>query len=219
MLVALERRRKTFPGLKALASVEITKSGRKRAFDSVGVVLDGLRRFRIEVYGPLGESQMTLVWDGQDLLSRVPGHETMRNGSGGIGSILDRDLTPAELCAVLSGNAPATSPGSATLFCGPHGACDLVLRQGEDLRRIGVQLPASDGGELQILSLELFRNNSLIYHADFAQQERVNDVLVPKRITLETNGIRLKVHYSDVTVTGSFRDAAFSLPAGQAPRE
>ena len=130
VLQALERHRQSFSGLKAVASVEVAKGSRKRTLDTVGIVVDDERRFRIEAYGPLGQSLSAIVWDGREILMRRPGktgsYDPDRTGWRGFS---DRELKQSELCALLTGNIPGTvGAAAAKLLCGKDGMCILELQ-------------------------------------------------------------------------------------------
>jgi hypothetical protein len=119
----LEQRRQSFSGLKAVVSVETVRSGRKRAYDTVGIMIDGQRRLRAEVFGPLGQSMMTLVWDGADVAVRLDDGRVVMPGQAGLERILGIAMDAGELCGALSGNIPAAAqPAETRAFRKPDGS-------------------------------------------------------------------------------------------------
>ena len=145
LLEVLERHQQSFASLKSVARLEIIKRGHKRALDSVGIVIDGDTRLRMEAYGPLGQSLMALVWDGRDILLRMPGEEKVtRSGPAGLDKLFGKGLEPSELCAVLSGNIPGiASPPSALLLCGQQNDCTLELRYDDVIRRVFLNISST----------------------------------------------------------------------------
>jgi len=221
LLHALEQRQQAFRGLKAVASVEIQKWGTKRTLENVGIVLDGQNRLRMEAYGPLGQSIMTLVWDGKEVLLRRPDSDRIEHwGQEGFAQFLGEGLDGGELCALLAGNIPAmTQPNNAMQFCGRNGDCVLEIRHDSSLRRIRVVYSASGSPvEPQIISLELHRSGKLIYHARFAQAELIAHYLLPMKIEIENpdHNLVLTIEYnSEIGVNTPISDNDFMLSDGE----
>lgn len=216
LLQELERHRQSFSGLKALASVEIVKRGRKRTFDSAGIVIDHQRRLRVEAYGPLGESVMAVVWDGQDILLRLPEEgKVTRPGPTGLERLLGQGMEASELCAVLSGNIPKTGEAAAAmLLCGENRECNLELRSNDVLRQIRVSYPVvGSGREPRIRSYELFRSGKLMFRARFDRVEEISHYPLPMQIVIENPGnkLQLTVLYSEVELNTPIRDETFTL--------
>ena len=215
LLQALEQRRHSFTGLKAMASVEVVKRGGKRTLENVGIVLDGQRRFRIEAFGPLGQSALALVWDGQELLARLPGNDrVVRQGPMGLERLLGGGLEVQELCAILSGNIPVSVPSSdARLFCGQAGDCMLELSEGDGVRRVRVQLPPGPGSKPKLVSQALYRSGKLVYQARFEGTAEIAHYLLPMTLVIENpdKKLLLTIMYGDAEVNIPISDEAFLL--------
>jgi hypothetical protein len=215
LLQALARHRQSFVGLKAIASVEVAKRGRKRTFDTVAVVIDHTRRFRIEAYGPLGQSLMALVWDGRDTLLRLPGEEGgILPGPTGLERFFGEGMEAAELCALLAGNIPETDASAATLLCRQNGDCILELRNGSLLRRVRVSQPAEGSDwEPRILAYESHRADKLMFQARFDEAVEIAHYRLPMRIVIENpdRKLQLTVLYSEAEVNTPLSDDIFSL--------
>ena len=216
LLQILEQRRRSFSGLRAAASVQAVRQGRKRSFESVGIILKGQEKFRIEAYGPLGQSIAALLWKGKNMLFLAAGeHSVIQPNHGGLERILGADLEPAELIAILSGNAPAFSAESEKkAFCGQDGGCSVEVSQGDVLRRVRLLAQGSlTGTDVRIKSYELFRAGRLVYQARFDQFEPILDYLMPRTIIVESLERKsyLSVEYGDVEVNVPIDDGEFSI--------
>ena len=215
LLQALEQRRQSFAGLRAMASVAVVKRGGKRTLENVGIVLDGQRRFRIEAFGPLGQSVLALVWDGSEVLTRLPGNDrVVRQGPAGLERLLGEGLEVRELCAILSGNIPVIVPPSdARLFCGQAGECMLELSQGDRVRRVKVLLPPGPGSMPKLVSLALYRSGKLVYQARFDTTAEIAHYLLPTTLVIENPDKKLlfTIVYSDAEVNIPINDEAFLL--------
>lgn len=216
MLQALERHRQSFASLKAVARLEVIKRGRKRALDTVGIVIDGDRRLRMEAYGPLGQSLMAFVWDGRDVLLRMPGEEKVtRSGPAGLEKLFGKGLEPSELCVVLSGNIPGTAlPSSALLQCGQENDCTLELRHDDFLRRIFLKNPSTGSSQdPRVLSQELYRAGKLVYEVTYERTQEIAHYRLPINIVVENpdKNLQLTVHYTDAEVNTPLSEEAFIL--------
>ncbi len=218
LLEALERHRQSFASLKAVARLEVSKRGRKRALDTVGIVIDGERRLRMEAYGPFGQSLMAVVWDGRDVLLRLPGEEKVtRSGPAGLEKIFGKGLEPSELCALLSGNVPGpgtASPSTDLLLCGQESDCTLELRTGDFIRRIVVKnFYTGSKQEPRILSQELYRAGKLVYEARFERTQEIDHYRLPLIIVVEIpdKKMQLTVHYTDAEVNTPLSEESFIL--------
>ena len=219
LLDALEQRRQSFKALKAVASVEIVKRGRKRTLESVGIVLDGQRRLRMEAYDPLGQTVLALVWDGRDILLRLPDSgKVLRPGQAGLDQLLGEGLDIQELCAVLSGTVPGPlSPHEASQRCAQNGDCVLEIRHDDSVRRIEVSYAASGPAEEpRLLSQELYRSGTLLYRARFELIQAVSHYPLPIKIEIENPGrkLLLTIEYGDAAVNVPISDEAFILTDG-----
>ncbi len=217
LIQELEQHRQEFSSIKAVARIEIEKRGRKRAFDTVGIVVDGQRRLRMEAYGPLGQSLMALVWDGTDVLLRLPDEDkVVREGPVGLERLLGRGLEPSELCAALSGNIPGSGKDvTASQQCSQNGACVLDLREGGGItRRVRVSYsgPVS-AGRPRILTYELYRSDKVLFRARFDHVEEISGYSVPMQIVIDNpdKNLRLTVLYNDIEINTPLSEDAFTL--------
>ncbi|HUI67061.1 MAG TPA: hypothetical protein VL087_02475 [Nitrospirota bacterium] len=217
----LDQRRQSFTGLKAVASVEAVRSGHKRSYDTVGIMVDDQRRFRVEAYGPLGQSLMTLVWDGTDVALRLEDGRIVRPGPAGLEKIIGVAIDAGDLCSVLSANVPAAvQPVETRAFLKPDGSFLIELSRGDTLRRVHAQLSESDPDRtLRITAIELFRSGKLIYRALYEQMEQISHYLIPKTIRIENpeRKISLTIVYDETDVNVPLNDDAFRLPDAEAP--
>ena len=217
LVQALEQRRQSFAGLKAVASVESVRKGRKRAFDNVGIVVASQDRLRIEAYGPLGPSLLTLVWDGSEVLLRLPGQaQVLRPGAFGLERLFGAGLDMQELCSALAGNVPPV-PASAvvTAACGRGNLCELTIREGDLVRRVQVvNRPSGSGPALTPVTSELYRGGKLVYRARFEQVTEIAHYLMPGTIIIENPGknFSLTISYAEVEVNVPIDGELFSLP-------
>jgi outer membrane lipoprotein-sorting protein len=216
VLQALERHRRSFSGLKAVASVEVVKGNRKRTLDTVGIVIDGESRLRIEAYGPLGQSLAAAVWDGREILVRRPGEDrVVRPGPKGLERLFGQGVEASELCAMLSGNIPGTGDAAAGLLCGKDGMCVLELQSGDDTRQVRVHAPPAESGrELRVLSSALYRGGKLMYQAHFDRYAVISRYALPVQIVIENpdKKLHVTVTYSEAEVNVPLSDEAFTLP-------
>lgn len=222
LLQALEQRRQSFAGLKAVAGVEAVRKGRKRAFDNVSIVLASQDRLRIEAYGPLGQSLLALVWDGREVLLRLPGQDgVVRPGSVGLERLFGAGLDVQELCSALAGNIPPVPLSAAvSAACGRGGLCELTIRQGDLVRRVQVvNHPSGTGPRLMPVISELFRDGKLVYRARFEQVAELAHYLMPGAVIIENpeKNFSLAINYAEVDVNVPIDGELFSLPeaAGQ----
>jgi outer membrane lipoprotein-sorting protein len=216
LLKALEQHRQSFASLKAVARVDVIKRGRKRSLDTVGIVIDRERRLRMEAYGPLGQSLMAVVWDGQDVLLRLPGEEkATRSGPAGLEKLFGKGLEPSELCAVLSGNIPETAPSStATLLCAQEQDCTLELRDGNMIRRVLLKYPTSGSNqEIRIFSEELYQAGKLVYEIQFERTQEIAHYRLPLSIVLENpdKKLHIMIQYTDAEVNTPLSEESFVL--------
>lgn len=215
-LKALEQRERSFSTLKAFGSIQVVRKNRKRSFESVGILLNGREQFKIEAYGPLGETLITLVWNGKEAVLDMGGQRrVMPPGSSGLERIFGADVDPGELSAVLSGNIPANVEGSQAAFlCAPDGKCILELRRKDTLVRAH---PAAglDTTDFMVSSCEVYRGRTLVYQARFESLEKVSGYALPKRIIVENPDKRmsLTVVYDEAEVNVPLDIRSLSVPS------
>jgi len=219
LIEALEQRRLAFTGLKAVASVDAVRSGSRRSYETVGIVIDGQRRLRVEVYGPLGQSLMTLVWDGGEVLLQLEDGRVVRPGQAGLKRFFGVAMDAGELCAVLTGNLPASgSTAAATAFRDNDGSALVVLREGEAERRISVMLPETGpAADIRIAAEELYRSGRLAYRVRYGAMERISQYLIAKAVEIESgeNKTSLTIVYNDAEVNTPLPADAFILSGGE----
>ncbi len=216
LIEVLNQQRHAFTSLKAVASATIVKDGRKRFFDTVGVVVDDQRRFRLDAYGPLGQSIMVIVWDGQEVVLRLPEENRIdHKGPAGLEQLLGQGLEPAELCAILSGNIPDVGKiASPVLLCGTTNDCILKLNSGTLLRTVRVSYPVNQPGrQPRIRSYELSRSGRLLFKARFDRVEEISHYPLPMQIEIENPGqnLKLTVVYREADVNMAISNDVFSL--------
>jgi hypothetical protein len=218
LMQALEQRRQMFSGLKAMASVETVRTGRKRSYDTVGIVIKGQQRLRVEAYGPLGQSLVTLVWDGEDALLRLEDGRVVMPGPAGLERMLGVAMDAGELCAVLTGNISTdVSSKEARAFQEPDGSFVIELSAGNLLRRWYV-LFSGPGPEqnIRITTSELYRSGKLVYRARYEQAEPISRFLMAKIVRIENPGkkVSLTVEYNEMDVNVPLGNDAFKLSDG-----
>ncbi len=216
LVQALEQQRQAFTGLKAIASIQVIRRGKKRSFDTVGIVLDGHRRLRVEAFGPLGQSLMALVWDGNDVMLRMQDDDRiMRPGQAGIERLLGMGVEAKDLCAILSGTIKEIArPLDARVFCTQNNACVMELPEGDMVRLIRVLPPSSNPApEIRIAGQELYRSSTLVYRTRYERMQEVSHVLLPKTIVMENpdNGATITIEYTEADVNVPVSDDAFTL--------
>jgi len=216
LLEALDRQRHAFTGLKAVASATFAKSGRKRTFDTVGVVVDDQCRLRLEAYGPLGQSIMVIVWDGQEFLLRLPEENRIdHTGPAGLEQFLGKGLEPSELCAILSGNIPDVGKTALpVLLCGTNNECLLRLSSGALLRTVRVSYPVDQPDrQPRIHSYELSRSGSILFKAWFDRVEEISHYPLPTQIEIDNpeKSLQLTIVYHEAEVNIAIGNEAFSL--------
>jgi len=215
LVQALEEQRQSFTGLRAIASVEVVRRGKKRFFDTVGIVLDAQRRLRVEAFGPLGQSLIALVWDGNDVLLRMQDDDRiMRPGQAGIEKLLGMSVEAKDLCAIFSGTiTEITRPLDARVFCAQNNACVVELPDADTVRRIRVLLPSSSPAAVRIAVQELYRSNTLAYRVRYERMQEVSHVLLPRTIVIENpeKGVTITIEYAEADVNVNMSDDAFTL--------
>ena len=207
----LDRRRGAFSGLRAAARVQTERKGRKRVYESVAFLQQDQAKFRIEGYGPLGEPVFGALWDGKDLMLRMPGEaDFARAGQWAFERLIGFPLAPPELAAVLSGNVPPSrKTEEARARCSEDGQCVVEFRTDDARWRVRI-VPADP---FRIESGERYRGDDLVYTARFDSQEMIDGYLFPKRITVENADRKaaLLIEYQDVEVNVPVEDSAFLL--------
>ena len=214
LLNMLEQQRIDFTSLNALAHVEVVRGGRKRAFDTVGIILDGQQRLRLEAFGPLGESVFALVWDGTDVLVRLPDDDRVkRPGQAGIERVTGIRIEAKEFCALLSGTSlqPAR-PQDAHAYCAQDGFCVVELTEGDSVRRIRVQ-NAQSGKEGRIFSQERYQSDMLVYRVRYEPTETRFPAPLFTKVVLENpeRGVLLTVEYREAEMNAPVVEGAFVL--------
>ena len=212
---ALEQRRSSFTGLKAVARVQTERSGRKRSYESVAILVKDQEKMKIEAYGPLGQPLLGLSWNGADIQVRKPGEEPMMlQKQSGIERLTGIAVDPEELCAVLSGNMPRMSvSGAARAGCAADGQCFLDVRQDGRQWRFQVIPGAGSPADLQVLAMESYQRGRLQYRASYENTEVRSSYRMPTRIVLSNadKKMSLTVIYEDIDVNPPLLDNDFIL--------
>jgi hypothetical protein len=219
LVQALELRIRSFSSLKAIAGMQVARKGRKRAFDSVGVLVNGQDQFNIEAYGPLGQTLARLVWDGKELMVDLGGGEPrMLPGSGaGLEKILGARIDPAELCAILSGNIPwaAVASGARFLCSDDRALCVLELRKDDTIVRMR-QEADWEAKQMPVGPYEVHRDGKPAYTVRFDSFAQVSGYLLPMKITVENSDKKMSMtmEYMDAEVNVPLDARVFTLPEG-----
>jgi hypothetical protein len=216
---AIEQRREAFQSLKAVAKVTVERRGRVRVYESVAVVQRGQDRLRIEGIGPLGQALFVLLWDGSDLFLLDAGEgEPRRMGPAALAGLLGVDLSPAELCAALSGNATAQPPDAAARAgCRADGRCIVEFRTGDARQLVTLAHPLPGPGSGAVIeSVERYQGSGLVYRSTFASAGRIGGDRLPQRVVIESpeRRIAVTVQYEDAEVNAPLDDEAFTLSGG-----
>jgi hypothetical protein len=178
-------------------------------------VLDAQRRLRVEAFGPLGQSIIALVWDGNDVFLRTQDDDRIiRPGQAGIERLLGVSVEAKDLCAMLSGTVTEfTRPLDARMFCTQNNACVIEVPEGDTVRRVLVQPPAAVPALVRIAVQELYRSNALKYRTRYERMQEVSHILVPRTVVIENpaKGVMITIEYIDMDVNVKLADEAFTL--------
>lgn len=209
IVTALQQRRRSFTGMKAVARVETERKGRKRVYESVAILQQRFAKLRVEGYGPLGETIFALVWDGKDVLVRKAGEsEQIAVGQFGIERIVGVPLSPADLCSILSGNIPGIPDNAgATAGCAQAGWCVVDLRHDDQRWRVKIEPKGGVNGDLRIEAIELYRGKRVVFRSAFAYvKEGVNQVFP------EPTWILIDSPDRDMSVTVAYEEVDMNVP-------
>jgi outer membrane biogenesis lipoprotein LolB len=221
LLQALEQRSRSFRSLRALAGITVKRKDRKRSFETVAVLITGRERFKLEAYGPLGQSLVTVLWQGKDVFLDMNGEQRVLPPAGsGLDRVLGADVDPAELCSILSGNVPGILEGpAARMRCAPNNSCILELAHPGRLVKV---YPAMgwEPGPSSLPSFEVYRNSKMIYRVRYADFETVAGYDLPKRIVIENpdRQMSLTVDYAEADVNVPLDNDLFVMPGQGAGR-
>lgn len=217
LLQPLEQQRQSLSGLKAIARIVVKRGGQKRAFDTVGIVLDAQRRLRMEAFGPLGQSIAALVWNGREFLLRLPEEAGIRRpGQAGLEKLLGINLDGTELCAALSGTIPELARSSIVrAACAEDNTCLVEISNGSDLRRVRVLFaPADPARTVTVMDQELYRSGALVYEARYSREKDEHAAFIlPKSVSIEnpSNHATLTIEYAETDINVPVEQELFSL--------
>jgi hypothetical protein len=217
IVTALQQRRQSFVGMKAVARVEAERKGRKRVYESVAILQQRFAKLRVEGYGPMGESIFALVWDGKDVLVRKSGEsEPTMVGPFGIERIVGVPLSPADLCSILSGNIPVIPDNvQATAGCAKAGWCIVDLRHDDQRWRVKIEPKGGANGGLRIDAIELYRGQRVVFRSAFSYgKDGVNQILPDPawiRIDSPDRNMSVTVAYQDADMNVAVEDDIFVL--------
>lgn len=215
LVQALEQRGRAFSTLKAIASIRVVRKDRKRSFESVGILVKDQERFRIEAYTPLGQTVVTVIWDGRDVMLDREGERRFLEPGSALERVLGADVDPAELCAILSGNIPGTLAGSqAKLLCAADGRCVLELRREDRLVRV-YQAAGGESSEPVVRSYDVYHGGHPVYHVEFESFREISGYPLPMKIAVENRDKRmsLTVEYAEAELNVPLDARAFMIPA------
>ncbi len=215
LLHALEQQRLSFTGLKALASVQVTGGFGRRAFDTVGIVIDGQRRLRLEAFDPLGRALIILVWNGQEFLLRVPEDEkNQQPGRVDIEKVLGVNVEGSELCAALSGVVQEIAkPSMARASCAQDGACVLEISGNGTTRRVRMTIsPGALESSIRVAEQELYQSGSVVYRASYTRKAGLSTVL-PGTVRIEnpSKSAAFFIDYIEADMNVPVEDKLFTL--------
>ena len=211
-LTVLEQQRAAVTTFKAVAGIEVMKSGNRRSADTVGIVFDARRRLLIETFGPLGQSAAALVWDGNEVVVRLPDGGIKKPGKAGIEKLLGISIDAGELCAVLSGTvSEIVRPQEAQAFCETNGSCVIELFEEGIERR--VHLYTSSSSPVRVTEQQVYRSDTLIYRVRYDWSEPISNGLIPAKVIIENPGkkVVLTVRYSEADLNLPVSDDTFNL--------
>ena len=204
-------------GMKAIARVEAEHKGRKRVYESVAILQQRFDKLRIEGHGPMGETLFVLAWNGKDVLLRKAGEpEPVMVGQFGLERIVGVPLSPAELCAILSGNLPDIPDHAvATVGCAQAGWCVADLRYDGQRWKVTFEPGGGEKGDLRIDAIELYRSERIVFRSTFAYRKEGVNQLFPDptwiRIESPDRGMSVTVAYQDADMNVPVEDGAFDL--------
>lgn len=212
LLQALEQRSRTFLSLKATASAQAFRKGRRLGLDNVGVLIRSRERFRIDAYGPLGQPIIEIAWNGSEVQLRQYGEPVPPRPGTGLERYLGADIEPGELCAVLTGNIPSLAGASGAHARCSGNNCILELEQGDLVRRIQLAPPGA-GTEVRPAVYELSRSGILLLRARFEQWMTAANYAVPRQVILENPERKagLTLLYEDIELNTALDEGAFTL--------
>ncbi len=222
LLQMLEKQQQTFSGLKAIASLEVKRGGRKRAFDTVGIVLDSQRRLRVEAFGPLGQSIATLVWNGREFLLRLPDDDGIQKpGPVGLEKLFGISMDGTELSAAITGIIPAFDQSSnVRAFCAQDNTCMAEISHGNDMRRVRVlSAPTGPTQTVRVLAQELYRSGTLRYQARYNWEKNGRaDFILPRSVIVEnpSNNSSLTIEYAETDINVPVDQELFTLSGKEA---
>ncbi|HEY6011619.1 MAG TPA: hypothetical protein VIX18_09120 [Nitrospirota bacterium] len=219
LVEALEQQRRSLTSLKAVASLEIVRRGRRRAFDSVGVVFDDRRRLRLEAVGPLGMPIITLVWDDKEITVRLPDGEIKKPGQAGLERILGLGVEAQELCAVLSGTAAGPALKDARAFCAKDGVCVVEVTAGDLVRHFSVSFPGPSSPAGRLIAQELFQGDHLLYRARYEREYGNGRGPLPRTVIIENpeKQVVLTLEYAEADINVPVAEEAFTLEGEHGP--
>ena len=200
--------------MKATGSVETARAGRKRVYENVGFVLQGQARLRVEVYGPLGQSLTSLVWNGKDIAVRLEDGRIVRPGQAGLEKILGMPMDAAELSAILSANLPSGDESSAAAYREPDGRILVQTFLAGTERLVHVVFPEEvDKQGIWIEDIEVRRSGKLAFRVRYSEKQIVSGYAVPKSVLIEDrkSNLRLPLHSTNTEVNIPLNEEVFVL--------
>ncbi len=225
LLRKLSEQRSSFVGMKAVARVTIERAGRTRVYESVAILQQEFRKLKVEAYGPLGEPLVALLWDGSDVLVRKQGEiEPTKVGQFGLERLLGVSVSPASLCALLTGNVPVvTDAARIRAGCDPGGKrCVLEMWNSDDdvgWHVVLVPEAADSDSRLTVSGADLYRGSRLVLRSRFDRLGSSPAGQVPKRVAIEDPGrkVRFVVDYQEAEAGIPVGDSSFTFAPEEEP--
>jgi hypothetical protein len=176
----------------------------------------------VEVFGPLGQSIATLVWNGREFLLRLPDDDGIQKpGQVGIEKLFGINMDGTELCAAITGVIPALDQSSIVrAFCAQDNTCIVEISHGDDMRRVRLlSAPAGPTQTIRVLAQELHRSGTLRYQARYRREKDDPSVfMLPKSVIIETpsNNSSLTIEYAEADINVPVDQELFTLSGKEA---
>jgi outer membrane lipoprotein-sorting protein len=217
----LAARRRTFQTLQGLAEARLSSTSQNVTVESMVVVLQGFEAMRLEGISALGQPVFLLVSDGQRFSFYAPQEARLVSGTASaqnLQRVFGVALAPSALHYLLLGDIPlAALPTAGKLAYHPGG--NLYVWEGWDTGHMGYYRIWFDAMSLHPVRFAVEDVlGRVVLHVEYADFRRLDNFLVPYRITADQPLAEQRVvwHYSDVQLNGQVAPALFHMrvPAG-----
>jgi len=195
--------------LVVTAKIEIRHFG-KRYPSRAALMIQQPDRLRFESIPPLGPPNFFLSIDQEELAVFVPAQNVFYRGRAtetNISRFLHLALPPTDLISLLLGQPPE---GKGLL----RGSWDAELyrvdREGEGERSDAFWL---NPAERRLVRWQrLGKEDRVVMTVDFADPAPTGKGIIPRELTLNTEGVTLAVHYTELVPTRGEDETIFALP-------